>query len=81
MKGPAAITAGQGVLISTGHLLIEMEVQPSTLATAVESAAHRLSPILMTALKTALGLLPLALGCGEPGREIEGLWRSSSWAG
>jgi Cu/Ag efflux pump CusA len=28
--------------------------------------------ILMTALATGLGLLPLAIGSGDPGREIEG---------
>lgn len=29
-------------------------------------------PILMTALVTGLGLLPLAIGSGDPGREVEG---------
>lgn len=40
--------------------------------TAVAGALDRLAPILMTAAVTGLGLLPLAVGSGAPGREIEG---------
>jgi len=39
---------------------------------AISGAADRLAPILMTSIVTALGLLPLAIGMNEPGREIEG---------
>lgn len=40
--------------------------------TAIAGAGDRLAPILMTSIVTALGLLPLAIGMNEPGREIEG---------
>ncbi|KQQ12749.1 acriflavin resistance protein [Methylobacterium sp. Leaf122] len=53
------------------HLVL-VEGRPWNLAAAIEGAADRLVPILMTSLVTGLGLLPLALGAGEPGREIEG---------
>jgi Cu/Ag efflux pump CusA len=39
---------------------------------AIRGASERLAPILMTATVTGLGLLPLAIGSGDPGREIEG---------
>lgn len=42
------------------------------LETAIRGAADRLAPILMTSLVTGLGVLPLAIGMEEPGREIEG---------
>ena len=53
------------------HLVAE-EGMPWGLETALRGASERLAPILMTALVTALGLLPLALGSGKAGSEIEG---------
>ncbi|KFZ30061.1 multidrug transporter AcrB [Pseudidiomarina salinarum] len=37
----------------------------------VQASEERLVPILMTALATALALVPLSLGLGEPGSEIQ----------
>ncbi len=60
------------MLVSHYQHLVEVEQRPWNLETAKLGAAERLPSILMTALVTALGLMPLALGSGEPGREIEG---------
>lgn len=52
--------------------LVGTEGLPWTAATAIRGASDRLLPILMTALVTGLGLLPVALASGEPGGEIDG---------
>jgi CzcA family heavy metal efflux pump len=67
------ITLRNAILIIAHYdHLVRIEGRPWSLTTAIEGAADRLAPILMTTLVTALGLLPLALGINEPGREIEG---------
>ncbi|MEO6995444.1 MAG: efflux RND transporter permease subunit [Lacunisphaera sp.] len=60
------------MLISHYEHLVAVENLPWGPATALRGACERVTPILMTALVTGLGLLPLAIGSGEPGREIEG---------
>jgi Cu/Ag efflux pump CusA len=60
------------MLVSHYDHLVRREHERWRAETAVRGAMERLGPILMTALVTALALLPLALGAGDPGREIEG---------
>lgn len=60
------------MLLSHYDHLVKVEGAPWGAGTALRGAMERLGPILMTALVTAIGLLPLALGSGDPGREIEG---------
>jgi CzcA family heavy metal efflux pump len=60
------------MMISHYEHLIREEGMTWGLDCAVRGATERLIPILMTALVTGLGLLPLALGSGAAGREIEG---------
>lgn len=60
------------LIISHYEHLVEVEGLSWDLATAISGAGDRLTPILMTSLVTGLGLLPLAVGGGAPGQEIEG---------
>jgi CzcA family heavy metal efflux pump len=60
------------LMIAHYEHLVEVENMSWGLDTAIRGAADRLSPILMTSIVTALGVLPLAIGMGDPGREIEG---------
>ncbi len=60
------------MLLSHYEHLVTTEEQAWTPETSVRGAMERLVPILMTALVTGLGLLPLALAYGTAGREIEG---------
>ena len=60
------------MMVSHYQHLIDEENCIWGLETCIRGASERLPSILMTALVTALGLLPLALGSDQPGREIEG---------
>lgn len=60
------------MMISHFEHLIHYEGETWGLNAVVRGASERLTPILMTAIVTGLGLLPLALGSGQPGKEIEG---------
>ncbi len=60
------------MLISHYEHLVKHEDKEWNLETAILGASERLVPILMTALVTGLGLLPLAIGSGSAGKEIEG---------
>lgn len=61
-------------IMMTSHFqhLVDAENCIWNLETCIRGASERLPSILMTALVTGLGLLPLAISSGQPGREIEG---------
>ncbi len=60
------------MLLSHYRSLVAEDGLPWSWETAQLGAMNRLTPILMTASVTALGLLPLAIGAHLPGQEIEG---------
>jgi Cu/Ag efflux pump CusA len=60
------------LLISHYDHLVAEEGETWNLTTALRGAEERLTPVLLTALLTALALLPVALQAHQPGHEIEG---------
>lgn len=66
--------AARNAILLVAHTdhLVRVEGAPWDVATVLRATRERVTPILMTALVTGLGLLPLALGAGEAGREVQG---------
>ncbi len=68
------ITMRNGIMMVTHwqHLALERSANAEQLTIILQGARERLGPILMTALVTGLGLMPIAIGSNQAGREIEG---------
>ncbi len=60
------------MLISHYRHMTEIDGRPWCLETLIQGAQERLPSILMTALVTALAMLPIAFDSDNPGREIMG---------
>lgn len=60
------------LLLSHADHLVAAEGASWSIETILRATRERVTPILMTALVTAFGLVPLAIGAGQAGREIQG---------
>jgi Cu/Ag efflux pump CusA len=60
------------LLVARLQQLTDDEGHPWSIETVLLGTRERVTPILMTALVTGLGVLPLALSSGQAGREIQG---------
>jgi HME family heavy-metal exporter len=67
----AGIATRNGILLVAHYLhLMRTEKAPVSEELLVRAGRERAAPVVMTALTTGMGLLPLLLSAGETGREI-----------
>lgn len=65
------IAARNGILLINHYLhLVKHEGEQWSVAMLVRAGQDRLAPVVMTALTSGIGLVPLAMSAGEPGKEI-----------
>lgn len=65
------IAARNGILLISHYRHLEAEGESFGLALIIRGTIERLGPIVMTALATALALVPLVISGNQPGHEIE----------
>ena len=65
------IASRNGILLISHYLhLVQYEGETWSWGMIVRAGQQRLAPVLMTAMTSGIGLVPLAMAAGQPGKEI-----------